>query len=115
MLAAVSLKKSSEIVLVSKPFVNFLDESPIAVTSSSSNTRLIVALVTWSESATELRVTTTPFDRNTAIAYSSLFSVVGVCVFVSFFGASVICPILIRKAISSSVRLMLNSTRLVLR
>jgi hypothetical protein len=44
--AAVSLKKSRDIVLVSKPFVNFLLESPMAVTSSSSNTRLIVALVT---------------------------------------------------------------------
>jgi hypothetical protein len=88
--AALSFRKSSVIVEVSKPFVNFLLESPIAVTSSSSKTRLIVALVTFGESTTELRVVTTPFDRNTAIAYSSLFSVVGVFVFVSFFGASVI-------------------------
>jgi hypothetical protein len=44
--AAVSDRKSSEIVEVSKPLTYFRLESPIDVISNSSKTRLIVALVT---------------------------------------------------------------------
>ena len=44
--AAVSLRKSSVIVEFSRPLTNFSAVSPIAVTESSVNCRLIVALVT---------------------------------------------------------------------
>jgi hypothetical protein len=110
--AAVSDRKSNWMVLDSSPLTNLWFVSDIAVTSSSSKVLLIVALVTWSVSTTLFKVTTTVLFKYTAISYSSVFSVAVVFVFVSF-GGSVICPILIKKAISSSVYDMVNSSSLV--
>jgi len=89
---------------------------PIAVTSSSSNERLIVALVTWSDKATLLSVTTTPLDKNMAISYSSFCSVgvsVGVsfCFFVSLTSIGSSWPILIKNFLSSSVSAILAPAR----
>jgi len=74
---ASSLKKSIVIDDASKPLTNLCPLSPIAVTSSSSNDRLIVTLLTSVERSTAFTVRTTPLLRYTAIGYSSSFLVAG--------------------------------------
>ena len=76
---------------------------PIAVTSSSSKAREMLALVTWSDNTTLLSVATTPFDKNIAIGYTSFSVVVGSLVFVSLISLGKSWPILIKNAFSSSV------------